>query len=61
MMLVPTDQRLQERGLTGTGRTQQHADLTWRQVERDVFPDSLGPKGLGQSLNLNIDAHLYIR
>ena len=28
-----------------------------RDIERDVFPDSLGPEGLGQSLNLNANAH----
>ena len=51
------DQRLQEHRLTGTGRAEQHADLTGGDLDRDVFPDSLGPEGLGQSLNLNSDAH----
>ena len=51
------DQGLQEHRLAGTRRAQQNADLTLGDVHRDVFPDSLGPEGLGQSFNLNSDAH----
>jgi hypothetical protein len=65
MMLVPStmlraqqpDQGLQEHRFTGTRRTEQHADLARWNVEGDVFPDSLGPEGLGQPLNLNANAH----
>ena len=41
-----SDQGLQEHRLAGTRGAQQHADLTLRDVHRDVFPDSLGPKDL---------------
>src|SRR5271168_3937825 len=51
------DQRLQEDGLAGTRGAQQHADLTLRDVQRDVFPDSLGSEGLSQPLNLDTDTH----
>jgi len=41
-----TDQRLQEHRFTGTRRAEQHADLTGRDLQRDIFPNSLGPEGL---------------
>ena len=64
MMLVPSTMILPRSGrsrpmsdeedrLTGTGRTQQHADLAGRDVQRHVLPDSLGSKRLGQPLNLD--------
>src|ERR1700744_586552 len=52
-----TDQRLQEDGLTGTRRAQQNADLALRDLQCDIFPDSLGPEGLRQSLDRDTDAH----
>ena len=52
------DQRFQEHRLTRIGRAEQHADLTRGQIEGDVLPNSLGPKRLRQSLNLNTDTHL---
>src|SRR6201993_1253365 len=51
------DQRLQEDGLTGTRRAQQNADLTLRDLQRDIFPDPLGSEGLRQPLNLDTDTH----
>ena len=51
------DQRLEEHRLAGTRRAQQHADLAGGDVHGDVFPDSLGTEGLGQSLNLDANAH----
>src|SRR5277367_1915079 len=51
------DQRLQEDGLTRTRRAQQNADLALRDLQRDIFPDSLGPEGLRQSLDRDTDAH----
>src|SRR5271170_6049549 len=51
------DQTLQEDGLAGTRRAQQNADLALRDLQSDVFPDSLGPEGLGQSLDRDTDAH----
>src|ERR1700722_5182277 len=53
------DQRLQEHRLAGTRRAQEHAYLTRRDLERDIFPDSLGTEGFRQSLNLNSDAHAF--
>jgi hypothetical protein len=44
--------------LTRTRRTQKHTHLTRRQIERDVFPDSLAPEELRQPLNVNTDAHV---
>src|SRR6185312_3557594 len=51
------DQGLEEDGFTGTGRAEEDADLTGRDLHGDVFPNSLGPEGLCQALNLNSDAH----
>src|SRR6478752_9912731 len=52
-----TDQGLEEDGFTGTGRAEEDADLTGRDLQSDVFPNSLGPEGFCQALNLNSDAH----
>jgi hypothetical protein len=52
-----TDQRLQEDGFAGTRRSEKDADLTGRDLQGDVFPNSLGPEGLRQPLNLNSNAH----
>src|SRR6266542_6584428 len=39
------------------GRAEQHADLTGRQRQRDVTPDRLLAKRLGQALDDHLGAH----
>ena len=51
------DQRLEEHRLTGTGRAEQHADLTGGDLQRHVLKDSLGSERLSQPLDLNSNAH----
>ena len=55
--LEQTDQRLEEDRLAGAGRAEHHADLAGGDGEGDVAPDELLAEGLGQSVDLDLDAH----
>ena len=55
--LQQPDQGLQEDRLAGAGRAEHHGDLAGRQGEGDVAPDVLAAEGLGQPLDLHLDAH----
>ena len=45
--------------LAGARRTEHHADLACRDSERDVAPDELLAEGLGEVVDLDLDAHVH--
>ncbi|GAB3399697.1 hypothetical protein GCM10027569_02270 [Flindersiella endophytica] len=55
--LQKSDQRFEKYGLASSGRPQHDADFAGGEIERDVTPDQLSPKGLREPFDANLNAH----